>query len=63
MVENRKHSLWMRVVKTFKVAASSPLVLKPNIFEEIKYSQDKEILRNFQYKKAHVGALRRFRNF
>ena len=37
--------------KTFKVAAFSPLVLKSNIFEKTKYAQEKEILRNFQYKK------------
>ena len=33
-----RHSFWMRVVKMSKVAAFSPLVLKSNIFEEIKYS-------------------------
>ena len=45
------------------VAAFSPLVLKSNMFEKIKYAQKKEILRNFQYKKAHADPLRRFRNF
>ena len=58
-----RHSFWMRVVKKFTVAAFSPLVLKSNIFEEIKYIQKKEILRNFQYKKAHADPIRRFRNF
>ena len=58
-----RHSFWIRVVKMFKVAAFSPLVLLSNIFEKIKYAQKKENLRNFQYKKAHADPLRRFRNF
>ena len=57
------NSFWMRVVKKFKVAAFSPLVLKSNIFEKIKYAQKKEILRNIQYKKAHADPIRRFRTF
>ena len=52
-----RHSFWIRVVK---VAAFSPLVLKSNFFEKIKYAQKKEILRNFQYKKVHADPLRRF---
>ena len=56
-----RHSFWIRVVKKFKVAAFSPLVLL--CFEKIKYAQQKEILRNFQYTKAHADPLRRFRNF
>ena len=59
----RMHSFWLRVVKMFKVAAFSPLVLLSNISEKIKYAQKKEILRNFQYKKAHADLLRRYRNF
>ena len=58
-----RHSFWTRVVKKFKVAAFSPLALKSNSFEKIKYAQKKEILRNFQYKKAHADPIRRFRNF
>ena len=59
-----RHSFWLRVVKTFFNAACifSPS-FKIEIFEKIKYAQEKEILRNFQYKKAHVDPLRRFRNF
>ena len=59
----RRHSFWIRVVKMLKIAAFSPLVLLSNIFEKIKYAQKKEILRNFQYKKAHADPLRRYRNF
>ena len=44
----------MRVVKQFKVAAFSPLVLKPNNFEKIKYAQKKEILRIVLYKKTNA---------
>ena len=58
-----RHLLWMRFVKKIKFAAFSPLVLKSNIFEKIKYAQKKEILRNFQYKKVHADPIRRFRNF
>ena len=58
-----RHLFWIRVVKKFKVAAFSPLVLLSKIFEKIKYAQKKEILRNFQYKKAHAAPLRLFRNF
>ena len=58
-----RYLLWIRVVKKFKVAAFSPLVLLSNIFEKIKYAQKKEILRNFQYKKTHADPFRRFRNF
>ena len=58
-----RHSFWMRVVKMFKFAEFYPLVLKSNISEKIKYTQKKEILRNFQYKKAHAYPIRRFRNF
>ena len=59
-----RHSFWMRtVVKKFKFAAFYPLVLKSNIFEKMKFTQKKEILRNFQYKKAHADPIRRFRNF
>ena len=54
---------WTRVVKLLKVAAFSNLVLKSNNFEKIKYAQKKDILRNFQYKKAHADPLHRFRNF
>ena len=57
------HSFWIRVVKKFKGAAFSPLVLLSNIFEKTRYAQKKEILQNFQYKKAHADPLRRFRNF
>ena len=32
-------------------------------FGKKKYAQEKEILRNFQYKKAHADSLRQFRNF
>ena len=32
------------------------------MFDRIKYAQKKEILRNFQYKKAHADLIRRFRN-
>ena len=59
----RRHSFLIRVVKVLKIAAFSPLVLLSNIFEKIKYAQKKEILRNFQYKKAHADPLRRYRNF
>ena len=52
-----------RVLKLLKVAAFSHLVLKSNNFEKIKYAQKKDILRNFQYKKAHADPLHRFRNF
>ena len=45
-----RHLLWMRVVKKIKFAAFYPLVLKSNIFEKIKYAQEKEIPRHFQYK-------------
>ena len=48
----RRHSFWIRVVKMLKIAAFSPLVLLSNNFEKIKYAQKKEILPNFQYKKA-----------
>ena len=41
----------------YKFAAFYPLVLKSNIFEKIKYTQKKEILRNFQYKKAHADPI------
>ena len=58
-----RHLYWIRVVKKFKVAAFSPLVLLSNISEKIKYAQKTEILWNFQYKKAHADPLRRFRNF
>ena len=58
-----RYLFWIRVLKKFNVAAFSPLVLLSNIFETIKYAQKKEILRNFQYKKAHADPLRRFRNF
>ena len=58
-----RHSFWTRVVKPLKVAALSHLVLKSNKFEKIKYAQKKDILRNFQYKKAHADPLHRFRNF
>ena len=58
-----RHSFWIRVVKKLIAAAFSPLVLLSNILEKIKYAQKKEILRNFQYKKAHADPLRRFRNF
>ena len=58
-----RHSFWTRVVKLLKVAAFSHLVLKSNNFEKIKYAQKKDILRNFQYKKAHADPLHRFRNF
>ena len=58
-----RQSFWMRVVKRFKFAAFYPLVLKSNIFAKIKYTQKKEIHRNFQYKKAHADPIRRFRNF
>ena len=57
-----RHSFWTRVVKLLKVAAFSHLVLNSNNFEKIKYAQKKEILRNFQYKKAHADPLHRFRN-
>ena len=46
-----------------KIAAFSPLVLLSNIFEKIKYAQKKEILQNFQFKKALADPLRRYRNF
>ena len=36
-----RHLFWMRVVKKFKVAAFSPLVLKSNSFEKRKYAQMK----------------------
>ena len=55
----RRHSFWISVVKMFKVAAFSPLVLLSNISEKIKYAQKKEILWNFQYKKAHADPLSR----
>ena len=58
-----RHSFWIRVVKKFKVTAFCHLVLKSNIFEKIRYAQKKEIIRNFQYKKAHADPLRQFRNF
>ena len=58
-----RHSFWTRVVKLLKVAAFSHLVLKSNNFEKIKYAQKKDILRTFQYKKAHADPLHRFRNF
>ena len=58
-----RHSFWTTVVKLLKVAACSHLVLKSNNFEKIKYAQKKEILRIFQYKKAHADPLHRFRNF
>ena len=58
-----RHLFWMRVVKKFKFAAFYPLVLKSNIFEQIKYAQEKEIPRHFQYKKAHADRIRQFRNF
>ena len=45
-----RHFFWMRVVKKIKFAAFYPLVLKSNIFEKIKYAQEKEIPRHFQYK-------------
>ena len=46
-----RNSFWMKVVnKKIKVAAFSPLVLKSNIFEKIKYAQKNSILRNFKYK-------------
>ena len=38
--------------KKFKVAAFSPLVLKPNIFEKIKYAQEKEIFGSFNIESA-----------
>ena len=53
-----RHLFWMRVVKKFKFAAFYPLALKSNIFEKIKYTQKKEIPRNFQYKKAHADPIR-----
>ena len=34
-----RHLFWMRFVKKIKFAVFSPLVLKPNIFEKIKYAQ------------------------
>ena len=58
-----RHSFWTGVVKLLNVATFSHLVLKSNNFEKIKYAQKKEILRNFQYKKAHADPLHRFRNF
>ena len=58
-----RNSFSIRAVKKFKVAAFSPLVLISNIFAKIKYAQKKEILRNFQYKKAHDDPIRHFRNF
>ena len=42
-----RNSFWMKVVKKFKVAAFSPLVLKSNFFEKIKCTHKKEILLNF----------------
>ena len=41
---------WMRVVKKIKFAAFYSLDLKSNIFEKIKYAQEKEIPRHFQHK-------------
>ena len=58
-----KKNQTISVVKILKIAAFSPLVLLSNIFEKIKYAQKKEILRNFQYKKAHADPLRRYQNF
>ena len=47
-----RHSFGMTVVKQFNVAAFSPLSLKSNHFENIKYAQKKELLRIFLYKKS-----------
>ena len=59
----RRHLFWTRVVKLLKVATFSHLVLISNNFEKIKYAQKKDILWNFQCKKAHADPLHRFQNF
>ena len=39
---DRRHLFWMRVVRQFKVASFSPLRLKSNNIENIKYAQKKK---------------------